>query len=150
MFQEAGGRGKYLSFKNWTPLYRLKFEDRDVVITSDHAAMRREIGHIAPAARKGFDRFLKRKNGATKNSTPAFNGTPTPGLFRKDLMMAAPALSIGRSLFPKFGALLSTRKTQTVVHFSGRIPGHVAWECPAITMLPHIEHAHGIEHVMGG
>jgi phytoene desaturase len=45
--------------KSSIPFTGLKFDDRDVVITSDHGAMRREIGRVFPGSEPGFDRFLK-------------------------------------------------------------------------------------------
>ena len=59
MFQEAGRDvEKYLTFKRLDPLYRLKFEDREVAVSSDHGTMRREIGRVFPGCEPGFDRFL--------------------------------------------------------------------------------------------
>ena len=154
MFQEAGRDvEKYLSFKKLDPLYRLKFEDRDVVITSDHAAMRREIGQHFPGSEEGFDRFLKEEKRRYEKLYPCIQRDySTLGSFLyKDLMMAVPALSIGRSLFQNLGRYFQPAKLKLSFTFQAKYLGMSPWECPGLfTMLPYIEHAHGIEHVVGG
>ena len=65
--------------------------------------------------------------------------------------MAVPALSIGRSLFQNLGRYFQPAKLKLSFTFQAKYLGMSPWECPGLfTMLPYIEHAHGIEHVVGG
>jgi phytoene desaturase len=69
MFQEAGRDvEKYLTFKKLDPLYRLRFEDREVAITSNHAAMRREIGRVFPGKRDGVRSLSERRGRAIRKT----------------------------------------------------------------------------------
>jgi phytoene desaturase len=154
MFQEAGRDvEKYLTFKKLNPLYRLKFEDRDVAVSSDHGAMRREIGRVFPGCEPGFDKFMKEEGERYEKLYPCIQRDySTLGSFLSwDLLKAFPALGIGRSLFKNLGRYFKPEKLKLSFTFQAKYLGMSPWECPALfTMLPYIEHAYGVEHVMGG
>jgi phytoene desaturase len=154
MFQEAGRDvEKYLTFKKLDPLYHLKFEDREVGVTSDHAAMRREIGRVFPGSEPGFDQFLKEEGERYEKLYPCIQRDYSDlGSFLSwDLLKAVPALGVGRSLFKNLGRYFKPEKLKLSFTFQAKYLGMSPWECPALlTMLPYIEHAYGVEHVMGG
>lgn len=154
MFQEAGRDvEKYLTFKKLDPLYRLKFEDREVAVSSDHGTMRREIGRVFPGCEPGFDRFLKEEGERYEKLYPCIQRDYSSlGTFLSlDLLKAVPALGVGRSLFENLGRYFKPEKLKLSFTFQAKYLGMSPWECPALfTMLPYIEHAYGVEHVMGG
>ncbi len=154
MFQEAGRDvEKYLTFKKLDPLYRLKFEDREVAVSSDHGTMRREIGRVFPGCEPGFDRFLKEEGERYEKLYPCIQRDYSSlGTFLSlDLLKAVPALGVGRSLFENLGRYFRPEKLKLSFTFQAKYLGMSPWECPALfTMLPYIEHAYGVEHVMGG
>ena len=68
-----------------------------------------------------------------------------------DLLKAVPALGVGRSLFKNLGRYFKPEKLKLSFTFQAKYLGMSPWDCPALfTMLPYIEHAYGVEHVMGG
>jgi phytoene desaturase len=74
MFQEAGRDvEKYLTFKKLDPLYRLKFEDREVAVSSDHGAMRREIGRVFPGKRAGFRQVSERRGKSIRKALSLYS-----------------------------------------------------------------------------
>lgn len=154
MFLEAGRDvEKYLTFKRLDPLYRLKFEDREVAVSSDHGTMRREIGRVFPGCEPGFDRFLKEEGERYEKLYPCIQRDYSSlGTFLSlDLLKAVPALGVGRSLFENLGRYFRPEKLKLSFTFQAKYLGMSPWECPALfTMLPYIEHAYGVEHVMGG
>lgn len=154
MFQEAGRDvEKYLTFKKLDPLYRLRFDDREVSITSNHAAMRREIAHVFPGSETGFDRFLKEEGARYEKLYPCIQRdySSLGSFLSMTLLKAVPALGIGRSLFKNLGRYFKPEKLKLSFTFQAKYLGMSPWECPALfTMLPYIEHAYGVEHVLGG
>jgi phytoene desaturase len=154
MFHEAGRDvEKYLTFKKLDPLYRLRFEDGEVAVTSDHVAMRKEIGRVFPGSEPGFDQFLRDEAHRYKKLYPCIQRdySTLRSFLSWDLLKAVPALGIGRSLFSNLGRYFKQEKLKLSFTFQAKYLGMSPWKCPALfTMLPYIEHAYGVEHVMGG
>src|SRR5437016_2622552 len=62
MFLEAGRRAEdYLRFHRLDPMYRLIFDDREVLVSSHPEKTRRELGRAFPGVNGGFDEFLRRE-----------------------------------------------------------------------------------------
>ena len=154
MFQEAGRDvEKYLSFKKLDPLYRLRFDDRTVAVTSNHGAMRQEIGRVFPGSEAGFDQFLKEEGARYEKLYPCIQRdySTLSSFLSMTLLKAVPALGIGRSLYQNLGRYFKSEKLKLSFTFQAKYLGMSPWECPALfTMLPYIEHAYGVDHVMGG
>jgi len=68
-----------------------------------------------------------------------------------DLLKALPNLSLGRSLLGVLGDYFKEDKLKLSFTFQSKYLGMSAWECPgAFAILPYVEHAFGVYHVMGG
>ncbi|MCG3203588.1 MAG: All-trans-zeta-carotene desaturase [Elusimicrobia bacterium] len=154
MFKEAGrDASKYLTFKKLDPLYSLRFDDREMLMSSNHSRMREEIKRLFPGNELGFDAFLSHEGDRYKKLYPCIQRdySKLTSLFSLDLMKAFPSLSFGRSLFQNLGRYFTDDKLKLAFTFQAKYLGMSPWECPAFfTMLPFIEHEYGIEHVMGG
>ena len=69
----------------------------------------------------------------------------------RDLLKALPNLSLGRSLLSVLGDYFKEEKLRISFTFQSKYLGMSAWECPgAFAILPYVEHAFGVYHVMGG
>ena len=69
----------------------------------------------------------------------------------RDLLKALPNLSLGRSLLGVLGDYFKEDKLKLSFTFQSKYLGMSAWDCPgAFAILPYVEHAFGVYHVMGG
>ncbi len=154
MFKEAGRDAtKYLTFKKLDPLYSLRFDDREMIMSSDHTRMRNEIKRLFPGNEPGFDAFLSQEGDRYEKLYPCIQRdySKLQSLFSLDLMKAFPSLSFGRSLFQNLGRYFTEDKLKLAFTFQAKYLGMSPWDCPAFfTMLPFIEHEYGIEHIVGG
>ncbi len=154
MFEESGRDiDQYLKFKKLEPLYCLKFDDREVLISSDHRKMQAEISKHFPGNEAGLDRFLKEESKRFEYLFPCIQKHySTAGtLFSWTLLKALPYLSPARSIFQTLGRYFKQDKLKLCFTFQSKYLGMSPWKCPALfTMLPYVEHEYGIYHVMGG
>lgn len=154
VFREAGAQSTdALDFVKLEPMYRLQFEDLELNPTSDHEAMRRQIGDIWPGKEAAFDRFLKTERERFRHLFPCLQRPyhRVGSLLSSDLLAAIPHLALGRNIFSLLMDYFGDEKLALSFTFQSKYLGMSAWDCPALfAILPYIEHHFGIYHVQGG
>jgi phytoene desaturase len=154
MFEETGRRVEdYLTFKKLDPLYELQFDDKSIMVSSDHTKMRQEIHDKFPGNEDGFDRFLEKEKTRYEYLFPCIQRDYSNiwSLFSPLLFKALPYLAPTQTIFQNLGTYYKEDKLKLSFTFQSKYLGMSPWECPAFfTMLPFVEHQYGIYHVMGG
>jgi len=70
MFEEAGRNVEdYLRFKKLDPMYRLAFDDQDVVVSADHDKMREQIRRQFPATKAAWTGSSRKRGSDTHTSS---------------------------------------------------------------------------------
>ncbi len=154
VFQEAGRRIEdCLEFVKLEPMYRLQFEDARLEPTTRREAMLEQLDAHFPGHRAGYDKFMAVEKERFHRMYPCLQKdyASVKRYFSKDLLRALPKLSIGRSLISVLGDYFREEKLKLSFTFQSKYLGMSAWDCPgAFAILPYVEHAFGIYHVMGG
>jgi len=154
MFEEAGRNvDDYLTFKPLDPLYCLKFDDRDILVSADHDKMRAQIREHFPGQEKGLETFLHHERKRYEYLLPCIKKdySSLRSLMCTPLFKALPYLSLGRSVFQNLGRYFGDEQLKLSFTFQSKYLGMSPWKCPAFfTMLPFIEHEWGVFHVIGG
>ncbi|MCX7825430.1 MAG: phytoene desaturase family protein [Verrucomicrobiae bacterium] len=154
VFEEAGRKsGDYLQFVALDPMYRLQFEDFAIEPTTDRENMSRQLEARFPGSRAGYERFMTRERERFHRMYPCLQKdyATFSRYLSRDFLRALPRLSIGRSLMEVLGDDFDDDRLKLCFTFQSKYLGMSAWECPgAFAILPYVEHAHGIYHVMGG
>ncbi|HAA87919.1 MAG TPA: phytoene desaturase [Verrucomicrobiales bacterium] len=154
VFEEAGCNiDDYLDFVKLEPMYRLQFDDVRIEPTTVREAMLKQLEDNFPGSSDGYDDFMEKESERFRLMYPCLQkdyATLTSYL-SSDLMKALPKLSIGRSLFGVLGDYFKSDKLKLSFTFQSKYLGMSAWDCPAaFAILPYVEHAFGVYHVMGG
>ena len=154
MFALCGRRAEdYMEFVRLDPMYRLAFDDRDVMVSSDPEKMAAEMRRVFPEGDAGFREFLRREEERYHHLYPCIQRdySNLTRFLSWDLIKALPKLAITKSVFENLGSYFREDKARLTFSFQSKYLGMSPWQCPAFfTMLPLIEHKYGIYHVMGG
>ncbi|NLF40660.1 phytoene desaturase [bacterium] len=154
VFNEAGRKVEdYLQFRRLEPMYRLAFDDLEVLPTTDRDGMFEAVRRLFPGNEHGYHAFLERERKRFEYMFPCLQKdySSFSSLFCAPLMKALPHLSLGRSLFSNLGRYFSAERLKLSFTFQAKYLGMSPWECPAaFTILPYVEHAYGVYHVIGG
>ena len=154
MFREAGRRIEdYLDTVRLDPMYRLQYDDREILVSSDRESMRRELRRVFAEGDAGLDAFLDQEDRRFRMLYPCIQRdyTSLTRFFSWDLIRALPYLAFPKSVFQNLGQYFGDEKLRLTFSFQSKYLGMSPWECPALfTMLPFVEHRYGIYHVMGG
>ncbi|HVU47696.1 MAG TPA: phytoene desaturase family protein [Terracidiphilus sp.] len=154
MFAEAGEDiGDHLEAPRLDPMYRLVFADRAIDMTSDHAAMKREIARLFPSSAADLDKFLKREGERFEKVFPCLQKdySSFKEFFNPIFLRAIPYIPIGRSIFDYLGNYFGEEKLRLCFTFQSKYLGMSPWECPGFfSILPYVEHRFGVYHVQGG
>jgi len=155
VFEEAGRHiDDYLKCVKLEPMYRLQFEDVRLEPTTVREAMLQQLDAQFPGNRTGYDKFMTVEKERFRRMYPCLQKdyASLKQYLSKDMLRALPKLSIGRSLFSVLGDYFGdNEKLKLSFTFQSKYLGMSAWECPgAFAILPYVEHAFGIYHVMGG
>jgi len=154
MFQRCGRRSEdYLDFAKLDPMYRLVFDDREVLVSSDPEKMRAELRKTFPEAAEGYGQFLAEEERRYFALYPCIKRGYSSLLdfLSWDLCKALPKLALNHSVFSNLGRYFKDKKARLTFSFQSKYLGMSPWKCPALfTMLSLIEHKYGIYHVMGG
>ena len=153
-FEEAGRHSEdYLKFLKLEPMYRLQFDDVRLEPTTDRERMLRQLDAAFPGSRDGYARFMTGEKQRFEAMYPCLQKDYSSLLqyLSGDLLRALPRLSIGRSLLDVLGGYFEPDKLKLSFTFQSKYLGMSAWECPgAFAILPYVEHANGVYHVIGG
>ena len=154
VFEEAGRRiDDYLKCVKLEPMYRLQFEDVRLEPTTERAAMLQQLDAHFPGNRAGYDKFMTVEKRRFQLMYPCLQKdyATIRQYLTRDLLKALPNLSLGRSLFSVLGDYFREDKLKLSFTFQSKYLGMSAWDCPgAFAILPYVEHAFGVYHVMGG
>ncbi len=154
VFEEAGRHiGDYLNCVKLEPMYRLQFDDITLEPTTDREAMLQQLDAHFPGNRAGYDKFMAVEKRRFELMYPCLQKdyASLRRYFNRDLLKALPNLSLGRSLLSVLGDYFKEDKLKLSFSFQSKYLGMSAWDCPgAFAILPYVEHAFGVYHVMGG
>ncbi len=154
VFEEAGRRIEdYLKCVKLEPMYRLQFDDVRLEPTTEREAMLQQLDAHFPGNRAGYDEFMTVEQRRFRLMYPCLQKdyASVKQYLSKDMLRALPILSIGRSVFGVLGDYFNEDKLKLAFTFQSKYLGMSAWKCPgAFAILPYVEHAFGIYHVMGG
>lgn len=155
VFEEAGRHiDDYLKCVKLEPMYRLQFEDARIEPTTAREAMLQQLDAQFPGHRAGYDRFMAVEQRRFQLMYPCLQKdyATIKQYFTRDLLRALPNLSLGRSLINVLGDYFGdNEKLKLSFTFQSKYLGMSAWDCPgAFAILPYVEHAFGVYHVMGG
>jgi len=154
MFAEAGkSLDDYCKLIPLDPMYKLSFTDCEVFPTTDRAYMKEQVKKLFPGSEGGVDRFHEREKIRYDYMYPCLKKdyATIKEMFCAPLMKALPHLSLGRSLMDVLGNYFTSEKLRICFTFQAKYIGMSPWECPAaFAIMPYIEHAMGIDHVVGG
>ncbi len=154
VFEEAGRRIEdYLKCVKLEPMYRLQFDDVRLEPTTEREAMLQQLDTQFPGNHAGYDRFMTVEQRRFQLMYPCLQKdyASLKQYLSKDMLRALPHLSIGRSVFDVLGDYFKEDKLKLAFTFQAKYLGMSAWRCPgAFAILPYVEHAFGVYHVMGG
>ncbi|MBD3243981.1 MAG: phytoene desaturase, partial [Chitinivibrionales bacterium] len=135
------------------PLYQLTFDDATLLSTPDHEEMKARVERTFPGNGPGVDRFMRRERRKYDAMYPCLK-MPYDTLLSMlnwRMLAALPHMSIRENLFGHLGHYFSDDRCRLSFTFQAKYLGMSPWECPAaFAILPYIERAYGIHHVMGG
>jgi phytoene desaturase len=154
MFGEVGRKSSdYLTFTKLDPMYRLRFGDTDMSISSDPGAMRAEIARLFPGEEEGYDRFMAEEGRRFTYLYPCLQKdySSLAQFFHPTLLKALPHIPLQGSIFDQLGKYFKSEQLKLAFTFQAKYLGMSPWTCPAFfIMVPYLEHKYGIYHVEGG
>ncbi|HOP40768.1 MAG TPA: phytoene desaturase family protein [Geobacteraceae bacterium] len=145
--------GAYLQQVRLDPMYRLAFTDFEIFPSSDRWKMEQELARVFPGSEAGYRKFMEKEQRRYQVMEPCLKVpySTIRSIFSPNLLKALPHLSLGKSIFDNLGNYFSPEKLKLSFTFQAKYLGMSAWECPAaFSIIPYVEHAYGIFHVIGG
>ena len=143
----------YLNCLRLEPMYRLQFTDVRLEPTTVREAMLQQLEASFPGSSAGYDRFMAVEKRRFHLMYPCLQKdyATLRQYLSRDFLRAAPNLSVGRSLLSVLGDYFNDEKLKLSFTFQAKYLGMSAWDCPgAFAILPYVEHAFGVYHIMGG
>jgi len=154
VFELAKRRSEnYLELIKLDPMYRLFFKDKSFDMTDNQEKMREIIAKEFPGNEEGYDRLIKNERRRFKKMYPCLKKPylTINSMWNKDLMLAYPFLSLGKSMYDVLSKYFTSEELKTGFTFQSKYLGMSPWSCPAAFMIiPYVEHDFGIYHVKGG
>jgi len=154
MFEETGRKSEnYLEFLQLEPMYELVFDSFSIFPSTDADEMKRQIQAVYPGQAPGVDVFLEKEKKRFELMYPCLQKdySHLSDMVKPVLLKALPHLSIGKSLYQVLGQYFEPEKLRLSFTFQSKYLGMSPWSCPAaFAILPYIEYAYGVFHVMGG
>ena len=106
VFQDAGSDvRRHLELTRLDPMYRLKFFDREVLVSDDHDKMKAEIRREFPGEEAGLEHFLNKEEKRLSYLYPCLQ-KPYNSLLdmvSAPMLRALPHLDLGQSVFNALG-----------------------------------------------
>jgi len=154
IFKMTGRKSSdYLKVKRLEPMYKLCFNDFEFNPTTDKKKMAKEMNRVFPGNAEGLKRFYVKEKKRYEMLAPCLeiDYSSFGKFFTPRFISALPYLYTGNSIFDNLGNYFKEDDLRLCFTFQSKYLGMSAWECPgAFTMIPYVEHAFGIYHVMGG
>jgi phytoene desaturase len=154
VFHKTGRKvSDYLDLVTLDPMYKLQFENREVMVSFDKQVMEAEIEEKFPGDGEKFRLFMKEERKRYERLIPCLR-RPYPratDLLKPDVLQALPFLGVKESLYDVLGKYFSEEELKLSFTFQSKYLGMSPWNCPGgFTIIPYIEQSFGIQHVMGG
>jgi phytoene desaturase len=154
VFQAAGRKAEdYLDIRPLDPMYQLSFKDKVLRPTTNRELMKEQIERLFPGNGAGLERFHAVEKVRYDKMYPCLKKdySSAISMLSRPLLRALPHLSLGRSLYDVLGDYFSTEDLRISFTFQSKYLGMSPWQCPgAFGLIPYVEHAFGIDHVIGG
>ncbi|MEI6787427.1 MAG: phytoene desaturase family protein [bacterium] len=154
VFQAAGRKAEdYLDIRALDPMYQLSFKDKVLRPTTDRERMKAQIETLFPGNGAGLEKFHTVEKVRYDRMYPCLKKdySSAISMLSRPLLRALPHLSLGRSLYDVLGDYFSAEDLRISFTFQSKYLGMSPWQCPgAFGLIPYVEHAFGIDHVMGG
>lgn len=155
IFKESGKKSEdYLKFIKLSPMYRLITpDDRYIDSYQDKEKMRAELKRVFPGEEDGIDLFYKKEKKRYEKLLPILqkDNNNIIGALSSRILKGLPYFSVGRSVFDEMGNYFKEDLAKLTFTFQSKYLGMSPWECPgAFGLVPYVEHAFGIYHVLGG
>jgi phytoene desaturase len=144
---------EYVDIQELDPMYRLVFNDRTFIPTSDRDKMIEEIERVFPGSSGGYLKYLEREKKKYDRLIPCLEvpyGKITDYLSIR-LLKALPYLDGHLSLFDVLGKYFNDDVLKICFTFQAKYIGMSPWEAPGLfSILSFIEHGGGVYHIKGG
>lgn len=152
---ETTGRNvhDYMEAVELDPMYELRFEDQNLVMTRDPEAMRKQIDDNFKGDGDGYARFMKDTGKKLEALSPLLQTKMDrmTDLMQPKVIKAIPELEAGKTLYDVLSRYFKDERLKMAFAFQSKYLGMSPWECPgAFTILSYMEHAYGIYHPIGG
>jgi phytoene desaturase len=144
---------KYVDIVKLDPMYRLVFNDRTFIPTSDHERMKVEIERVFPGSSKGYEKYKAREKKKFEALIPCLEVpyTKFSDYISLRLLKALPYLDGHLSLFEVLGKYFDDEVLKICFTFQAKYIGMSPWEAPGLfSILSYIEHGGGVFHIQGG
>jgi phytoene desaturase len=131
----------YLNFQPLSPMYSLKFDDREMDIYSERDKMQAEFTRVFNESSDGYARFLdnerRRFNALYPCMTRDYSNLSR--FLSWDLIKAIPWLAFPKSVFENLAQYFQSEKMRLAFCFQSKYLGMSPWKCPALfTMLSYL------------
>lgn len=154
VFAGVGKRPEdYLRFQPLNPMYRLDFKERSITLSSRFDENLREIERVFPGNGEGYRRFARDEARRLERLYPCLQQSFTSpwSLLRPSVLSALPHVGLFSSVFDEMGRYFDHDDLKMALSFQTAYLGMAPWDCPGgFAIIPYVEHAYGIYHVMGG
>ncbi|MHC5034400.1 MAG: phytoene desaturase family protein, partial [Planctomycetota bacterium] len=154
VFRAAGAdSGDYLRFVELDPMYQLMFPDFDLTFTTNRERMKENIRACFPGRESGLDQFHTKENSRFNSLYPCLQKdySTIGAYFSPVFIKALPRMCLTRSVYGNMKRYFKDEQLTLCFTFQSKYLGMSPWDCPgAFSILPYIEHAYGIYHVIGG
>lgn len=154
IFAETGRKSDdYFTCKRLEPMYRLVFHDKVLHPTTDPVAMEAEINRAFPGEGAALKKFFAKERKRFDKMYPCLqvDYSSFATMLRPDFLLALPYLSLGKSLYGNLASYFKDERLRLSFTFQSKYLGMSPWACPAaFTIIPYLEYAFGVWHVMGG
>lgn len=143
----------YVKIYKLDPMYRLAFDDRTFIPTSDKEKMIKEIERVFPGSSGGYIKYIEREKKKFDRLIPCLElpyGKVSDFLSLR-LLKALPYLDGHLSLYDVLGKYFSDDVLKICFTFQAKYIGMSPWEAPGLfSILSFIEHGGGVFHIHGG
>ena len=154
VFEECGTHSSnYLEFQKLDPMYELRIGEKIFQPSPDFEKTKASIEKYYPGAGYRFDNFINREKQRFAKLLPCIQRdySSFSKFLSLDLIKSLPHLAIGKSVFDVLKGYFDDDELSLMFSFQSKYLGMSAWKCPGgFSMIPYIEHAHGIYHTKGG
>jgi phytoene desaturase len=143
----------YMKLIELTELYELIFEERRLKMTKDKDEMQQRLEELSPGDGKGYLRFMEKTEKKMNVLAPILRRKmDKPYHYASwDVIRALPWLSLTKSFYGDVSSYFRDERIRHAFTFQSNYLGMSSWESPGLfSILPYIEHKHGIFHPEGG